>query len=208
MPEQGEQGLRGMTPPNSLEAEISVLGAMLQDSTVVLRAMESLKAEDFYQPEHQEIFRAMADLNREHRPIDLTTLATEMNRRGSLEGVGGVAYLMRLMSSVPATANAGAYLDLVLEKSTLRKLIAASQGIAREAYSQQNPLQEVLAGAEKAIFDLVINRTDGGTLKHVREVLKGTFQEIEELARHPGELSGVPTGFLDVDSTLTGLHKG
>ena len=208
MPEQGEQGLRGMTPPNSLEAEISVLGAMLQDSTVVLRAMESLKAEDFYQPEHQEIFRAMADLNREHRPIDLTTLATEMNRRGSLEGVGGVAYLMRLMSSVPATANAGAYLDLVLEKSTLRKLIAASQGIAREAYSQQNPLQEVLAGAEKAIFDLVMNRTDGGTLKHVREVLKGTFQEIEELARHPGELSGVPTGFLDVDSTLTGLHKG
>ena len=208
MPEQGDQGLRGMTPPSSLEAEISVLGAMLQDSSVVLRAMESLKPEDFYQPEHQEIFRAMEQLNRDHRPIDLTTVVTELSRQGSLEGVGGTAYLMRLMSSVPATANAGAYLELVLEKSTLRKLITASQGIAREAYAQQSPLQEVLAGAEKAIFDLVMNRTDGGTLKSAREVLPNTFQEIEELSRNTGEVSGVPTGFLDVDSTLTGLHRG
>ena len=96
----------------------------------------------------------------------------------------------------------------MLEKSTLRKLIAAGQGIEKEAYAQQSPVQEVLAGAEKAIFDLVMNRADGGTLKPVREVLVNTFQEIEELARLHGEISGVPTGFIDLDSTLTGLHPG
>ena len=208
MPEQAEPELRGAVPPNSLEAEISVLGAMLQDSSVVLRAMESLQPEDFYLPEHQEIFRAMADLARAHRPIDLTTAVSEMSRRGSLEGVGGVPYLMRLMSSVPTVVNAGAYVELVQEKSTLRKLISASQGIAREAYAQQSPLPEILAGAEKAIFDIAMNRTDGGTLKHVREVLDNTFREIEELSRLHGEVSGVPTGFIDVDSTLTGLHPG
>ena len=208
MPEQAEPELRGAVPPNSLEAEISVLGAMLQDSSVVLRAMESLQPEDFYLPEHQEIFRAMADLARAHRPIDLTTAVSEMSRRGSLEGVGGVPYLMRLMSSVPTVVNAGAYVELVQEKSTLRKLISASQGIAREAYAQQSPLPEILAGAEKAIFDIAMNRTDGGTLKHVREVLDNTFREIEELSRLHGEISGVPTGFIDVDSTLTGLHPG
>ena len=208
MPEQTDQGLRGLVPPNSPIAEISVLGAMLQDSGVVLRAMESLQPEDFYPPEHQEIFRAMQDLARDQKPVDLTTVAAEMNRRGSLEGVGGMAYLMRLMSSVPTTANAGTYLELVQEKSLLRKLISASQNIAREAYAQQSPVQEIMAGAEKAIFDLAMNRTDGGTLKPVREVLVNTFQEIEELARQHGEISGVPTGFIDLDSLLTGLHPG
>ena len=207
MPER-EEALRGMTPPFSLEAEISVLGAMLQDTSAVLRGTESLKAEDFYLAEHQEIFRAMVDLNLEHRPIDLTTLSSEMSRRGSLEGIGGIAYLMRLMSSVPATANVEAYIRLVLEKSTLRKLIAAAQRMQKAAYAQQDPVQEVLAGAEKEIFDLVMNRTDGGTLKPVKEVLRNTYQEIEELAKLLGELAGVPTGFIDLDSTLTGMHPG
>ena len=208
MPENTEQSLRGLTPPSSLEAEISVLGSMLRDADTVLRAMETLKPEDFYQPEHQEIFRAMADLARDHKPVDLITVVTEMRSRGSLEGVGGPSYLTRLMSSVPTTANAGTYLELVREKSTLRRLIAATQGIQREAYAQQTPVREVLAGAEKAIFDLVMNRTDAGTLKPVGEVLVGTFQEIEELARLHGEISGVPTGFADLDSVLTGLHPG
>ncbi len=197
-----------MVPPNSLEAEISVLGAMLQDYSVVLRAMESLQPEDFYLAEHQEIFRAMVELAREHQPVDLTTLAAEMSRRGSLEGVGGAQYLMRLMSSVPTTANAGAYLNLVQEKSTLRKLIAASQGIQKEAFAQQSSVGDILAGAEKSIFDIVMNRTDGGELRHVKDVLVDTYEEIETLSRLHGEISGVPTGFVDLDSTLTGLHPG
>ena len=208
MPETDDREPRGMIPPNSQEAEISVLGAMLQDAAVVLRAMEILKADDFYLAEHQEIFRAMADLNREHKPIDLTTLAAEMMRRGTLAGAGGRPYLMRLISSVPTTANAGAYLEIVREKSTLRKLIGACREISREAYAQQSPAQEILAGAEKAVFDLVMDRTEGETLKPVGEVLVNTFRQIEELARHPGEISGVPSGFADLDRLLTGLHSG
>ena len=92
---------RGMLPPNSMEAEISVLGAMLQDSIAVQRAIEQLKPEDFYQPEHREIFQVMADLNRHQAPIDLTTLQAELSRKGTLAGVGGLRYLMKIVSDVP-----------------------------------------------------------------------------------------------------------
>ena len=208
MAQSGDETNRGAAAPGSLEAEISVLGAMLRDGAAVLRAMESLKPEDFYTPQHQEIFRAMADLTAEHRPIDLTTLTMEMGRRGTLEGVGGVVYLMRLMSSVPTTANVGAYIDIVREKSTLRRLVAVGQEISRNASAQLMPVQDILAGAEKAVFDLAMNRTEGETLKPARDVLINTYQQIEDLARLRGALSGVPTGFIDVDNTLTGLHPG
>ena len=196
MAQSGEETNRGAAAPGSLEAEISVLGAMLRDGAAVLRAMESLKPEDFYTPQHQEIFRAMADLTAEHRPIDLTTLTMEMGRRGTLEGVGGVVYLMRLMSSVPTTANVGAYIDIVREKSTLRRLVAVGQEISRNASAQLMPVQDILAGAEKAVFDLAMNRTEGETLKPARDVLINTYQQIEDLARLRGALSGVPTGFI------------
>ena len=195
MADQMEQGLRGTTPPNSLIAEISVLGAMLQDSGVVLRAVESLKPEDFYLAEHQEIYRTMMELSLEHKPIDLTTVAAEMNRRGSLEGVGGMAYLMRLMSSVPTTANAGTYLELVQEKSLLRKLISASQNIAREAYAQQSPVQEIMAGAEKAIFDLAMNRA-GSSSSRCGRCWSTPFRRWRSWRASTGRSRACPPGLL------------
>ena len=207
MDEQRED-LRGLPMPSSTEAEISVLGAMLQDSTAVLRAAEQLKSEDFYLAEHQEIFSAMLALNQNRSPIDLITVHAELSRRGSLEGVGGDAYLLRLMAQVPTAANVRAYMDIVLEKSTLRKLINACREISRDCYIQQKPVQETLSGAEKAIFDIVMNRTDGETLKPLREVLVNTYEEIEELAKLKGQIAGVPTGFVDLDNMLTGLHAG
>ena len=203
-----ETDFRGVTPPNSVEAEISVLGAMLQDDTAVLRATENLRKEDFYLPEHQEIFDAMAALHAEHKPVDLTTADAELARRGSLDGVGGTAYLMRMTASVPTTANTSAYIRIVQEKSLLRKMIRACQGISQACYSQQSPVEEIMAGAEKAIFDLAMNRSDGETLKPVGEVLLNTYEEIEKLAEQKGEISGVPTGFIDLDGYLTGLHGG
>ncbi len=194
--------------PASAEAEVSVLGAMLQDGNAVLRAIERLSPEDFYQAEHREIFEAMAALNRGHSPIDLTTVSAELRRRGSLEGVGGPAALIRIIGQVPTAANVDAYIDLTLEKSTLRKLIRAAQEISRECYSQQDPLPEVLGHAEKAIFDIVMNRDEGETLKPVDQVLLNAYEEIEELARNRGGISGVPTGFIDLDDMLTGLHGG
>ena len=200
--------LREMVPPNSTEAEISVLGAMLQDGVAVLRAMEQLRPEDFYLPEHQEIFRVLCDLARDRKAIDLVTVHEELQRKGSLEGIGGDPYLARLLTSVPSTANVKAYIDIVVEKSVLRKLIAASREIARECYSQQSPLQETLSHAEKAIFDIVMNRSSGDTLVPLKDVLLKTYEQIEELAKLHGELSGVPTGFIDLDGYLTGLHPG
>ena len=159
---------RGVTPPNSVEAEQSVLGAMMQDENAVLQAAEALSTDDFYQPAHREIFEAMVALHHQQRPIDLVTVDAELTRRGTLEGIGGTEYLMRLMSFVPTTANVKAYITLVAEKSTLRKLIKASQEISQECYSQQNPLQETLGHAEKAIFDIVMNRASGESLVHVQ----------------------------------------
>ncbi len=199
---------RGMPQPNSVEAEISVLGAMLQDSAAVLRAIERLKPEDFYQAPHREIYSAMLEMNGKGMQPDLITVREELARRGTLDGSGGIAYLARLVDEVPTTANVDAYITIVLEKSTLRHLIAACDGILRDCYSQQNPVAETLERAEKAIFDIAMKRTDGDTLKPLKEVLVGTVSEIEELSRNPGEISGVPTGFLDLDSMLTGMHPG
>lgn len=199
---------RGVTPPNSVEAEQSVLGAMLQDTNAVLQAAESLQADDFYQPAHRELFEAMMQIHRQQRPVDVVTVDDELTRRGTLEGIGGTEYLMRLMGNVPTTANVKSYVTLVAEKSTLRKLIKAAQEISQECYSQQNPLQETLGHAEKAIFDIVMNRASGESLVHVKEVLYNTYANIEELAKLKGGISGVPTGFVGLDHMLTGLHGG
>ena len=190
---------QGVTPPNSVEAEQSVLGAMLQDGNAVLQAAESLLPEDFYQPQHKEIFDAMIALHREQKPIDFITLDAELSRRGTLEGSGGTAYLLKLVQYVPTAVNVKAYIGIVAEKSTLRKLIKASQEIAQECYSQQNPLQETLGHAEKAIFDIVMNRSSGEALKPIKDVLYNTYAEIEELAKLKGRVSGVPSGFTALD---------
>ncbi len=200
--------IRGVTPPNSVEAEQSVLGAMLQDANAVLQAAEALLPEDFYQPQHKEIFDSMIKLHKEQSPVDFITVDSELSRRGTLEGVGGTEYLLRLVQYVPTTANVKAYISLVAEKSTLRRLIKASQEIAQECYSQQNPLAETLGHAEKAIFDIVMNRAAGDSLVHVREVLYKTYANIEELSKLKGRISGVPTGFTALDNMLTGFHGG
>ena len=202
------QELRGVTPPNSIEAERSVLGAMLQDANAVMQAAEALTAEDFYQPQHRELFDAMMKLFREQTPVDLITADSELSRRGTLEGVGGTAYLIELSQYVPTTANVKAYITLVAEKSTLRRLIHASQEISQECFSQQSPLQETLNHAEKAIFDIVMKRSSGDTLVHVKNVLYNTYANIEELSKLKGRVSGVPTGFTALDNMLTGLHGG
>ena len=202
------EGTGGLVLPNSTEAETSVLGAMLQDSTAVLRAAEQLVPEDFYHPEHKEIFTVLADMNRRQTAIDLVTVQTELANKGSLDGVGGIKYLMKIIRDVPTAANVQEYIRIVREKSTLRKLIKASQDIMKDCYGQNRELQDVLAGAEKSIFDIVMNRQGGEELKPLGDALTIAYQKIEELAKLKGELGGVPTGFIDLDSMLTGLHPG
>ncbi len=195
-------------PPQSLEAERSVLGALLQDSGVVASAMELLTAEDFYAPQHKAIFEAVAELVSHGTAVDLITMNDELARRGTLDGVGGVEYLVQLTQDVPTTANTPYYINIVREKSTLRRLISAANDISHMAYAQQEALPTILGACEKLIFDIAMRRGGGAELENIREVLKRTYAQIEELSRLKGAVSGVPTGFYDLDNLLTGLHAG
>ena len=203
-----EQALPGgRVPPHHLEAERSVLGAMLQSAETVMLAQESLTADDFYDPAHREIFDAMMNLSGHARPVDLVTLDEELTRRGSLEGVGGLDYLIALSQFVPTTANAGAYIRIIDDKSTLRRLISASQDITQASYAAEEETKDILAEAEKKIYDITM-RKGGEMLQPVQNVLLSTYERIETLARNHGQLEGVPTGYPDLDRVLTGMHPG
>ena len=195
-------------PPSSIDAERSVLGAVMQDTGAATLAFETLMPQDFYSAEHKEIFEAMRALHIQGNPIDLMTVGNELTKRGTLESVGGAAYLLQAVRFVPTTANTRTYIEIVLEKSTLRKLISASQQIQQQCYQQSDPLQDVLHNAERLIFDIVMKRGGAETLKPINQVLMGTFDQIEELSRLKGKLGGVPTGLYDLDRMLTGLHGG
>ena len=184
-----------------------MLGAMLRSSEASLLAIEALKAEDFYDPANREIFSAMCALAASGRAIDFVTLDEELTRRGKLDGVGGSAYLVELSANVPSTANVGAYIRIVDEKSTLRKLIAASESILKDCYSAQEETGDILEGAEKAIYDITM-RKGGEQLQAIQPVLINTFEKIEELFKNHGRIEGVPTGYTELDDLLTGLHGG
>lgn len=201
-------GIVTALPPSSIDAERSVLGAMMQDSGAASLAFETLMPEDFYSAEHREIFEAMRDLHIAGNPVDLMTAGNELTRRGTFESIGGAAYLLQVVRFVPTTANTRTYIQIVLEKSTLRKLISASQQIQQQCYAQADQLQDVLHNAERLIFDIVMKRSGAETLLPLNRVLMSTFDQIEELSRLKGRLGGVPTGLYDLDRMLTGLHGG
>ncbi len=197
----------GRIPPHHLEAERSVLGAMLQSSEAVMLAQESLAPDDFYDPAHREIFDAMTYLASMSRPVDLVTLDEELIRRGRLEGVGGIDYLVELSQFVPTTANVGAYIRIIDEKSTLRKLIDAASFISQTSYAAEEETPDILAEAEKKIYDITM-RKGGDMLQPIQSVLLGTYERIETLDKNRGKIEGVPTGFADLDRMLTGMHPG
>ena len=195
-------------PPHNADAEKSVLGCMLQDREALTLAFELLHADDFYQPANREIFDAMRQLNQQGMPIDLVTVDDELSRRGTLEGVGGTNYLVEISQCMPSTVNARAYVQIVDEKSVLRRMIKATGDIASSCYAQTDNLSDILGVAEKSIFDIVMRRSDGAALTHIAEVLPDTYLRIEQLYQLKGSLDGVPTGFIDLDNLLTGLHGG
>ena len=203
-----EEERAGQVPPNNLDAERSVLGAMMQDHEALSLAIEALRAEDFYHPANRELFDAMHRLQSAGQPVDIVTVDEELTRRGTLEGVGGIQYVVDISRYVPTTANARAYIQIVAEKATLRRLIHAGDEIVQASYAQQEPLADILGHAEKSIFDIVMRRTEGSTLVHIADILPDTYQRIETLSRLKGAIDGVPTGFVDLDNLLTGLHGG
>ena len=205
--EQYQPSMSVRTPPNHPEAERSVLGAMLRSNSAAMLAMELLVAEDFYDPANREIFAAMVTLAASGRAIDIVTLDDELTRRGKLDAVGGSTYLVELSAGVPSAANVQAYISIVDEKSTLRKLIAASESILQECYAAQEETQDILEAAEKSIYDITM-RKGGQELQPIQPVLISTFEKIEELFKNHGRIEGVPTGYTELDDLLTGLHGG
>lgn len=194
--------------PYSIESERSVLGAMLQDAGSVSLAMEMMNDKDFYLGEHQKIFECMKDLQLLGMPIDIRTVSEELKKRNYLNLIGGEIYLVSLIEYVPVTVNVKYYIQIVLDKSTLRQLINGSNDISKMCYAQEEDISQILSKSEKIIYDIVMKKYSDSNLKHITEILKETFNHIALLSNLNGKLYGVPTGFYDLDRMLTGLHGG
>ncbi|MBZ4646737.1 MAG: replicative helicase [Petroclostridium sp.] len=195
----------GRIPPYSLEAEQSVLGAMLIDREAIATVIEIIKSDDFYREDHKEIFDAMMDLFDRNDPVDLITLTEQLKLRGTLESVGGIEYLTAIATAIPTTANVKYYAKIVEEKSILRKLIKASADIANLSYEAADEVSYIMDQAEKRIFDILQKRNSQG-FSPIRDVLIASFDKLEELYKNKGKIVGIPTGFIDLDHKTAGLH--
>jgi len=201
-----ESGLIGRIPPHSLEAEQSVLGAMILDKEAINTAIEIIRPDDFYKEANKEIFEAILILFNKNEPVDLITLSEELKRRGTLENIGGVTYLANLSSGVATTANVKYYCKIVEEKSILRRLIRSCDDVIAKSYENSDEVNAIIENAEKAIFDITQGRHREG-FSPLNEVLLSSFSQIEERAANQGTLTGLTTGFIDLDNKLSGLQK-
>lgn len=206
MGDEMESAVIGRIPPHSVEAEQSILGAMILDKEAINTAVEIIKPEDFYKEANGEIYEAILVLFNKNEPVDLITLSEELKRRGTLEHVGGVTYLANLSSGVATTANAEYYCKIVKDKSTLRRLIKSSNQIMGKAYEDSEEVGAIIEEAEKQIFDITQGAHREG-FSPINEVLLESFARIEEMAANKGQLTGLTTGFLDIDNKLSGLQK-
>lgn len=192
-------------PPQHIEAEQSVLGAMLISQEAAHRATEILLPEDFYREAHQIIFRAMTELVEQADAVDTVTLSDRLRRNQQLDKVGGLTYLTTLSNAVPTAANVDYYARIVEEKSLLRQLIQAAAEITRETYAEKEEVDVLLDQAEQQIFRIAQGRrTEGyGT---IRDVVFRTFEQLEELFASKGQIIGVSTGLSSLDEMTSGLH--
>lgn len=194
-------------PPQSIEAEMSILGGVLLDNEAINRVLDILVPEDFYRESHRKIMRAMIELNDHREPCDLITLTTILKRKGELEEVGGAPYLATLVDYVPTAANIAYYSKIVKEKAIARNLITAATEIVTEGYDGQVEIEELLDRAQKSIFEISENRIN--TPYHpVNLILKDTIKYIEDLYEKKESVTGVPTGFVDLDNKTAGFQPG
>ncbi len=192
-------------PPQNLEAEISVLGAVLQDPGALLKAMELLRPADFYKEAHRKIFSACVDLFERNEPVDLVTSANELMRRKQLEEVGGAGALSALVDAVPTAANVAYHARIVKDKALLYALIQKGTAVVSRAYADKEDVDEVLDWAEQQIFEISQDKISRSFVP-VKSVLKGTFQLIEKLYDRKSHVTGVPTGFKRFDEMTAGLQ--
>ena len=199
-----EDNLRRV-PPQNLEAESSVLGGILLENDAINVVLELLRTGDFYRESHRKIFRAMIELADRSEPVDIITLSECLKNRGELEAVGGSAYLASLNDFVPTAANISYYARIVREKSILQHLINAATEVATKGYDGTGNVEELLDSAERAIFDITEQRIKGSFVK-VGDMMKDSIKMVEKLFERKTMITGVPTGFKDLDTKTAGLQ--
>ena len=195
----------GKVPPHDLEAEQAILGSMLTDKDAVISAIEVLREEDFYREDNKEIYEAIFNLYNRAEPVDIITVKSELESMGKFEQVGGLEYLAELPEKVPTTANAMKYIKIVEEKSTLRRLIRTANEIIDLGYDQTEDVEDIMEGAEKKIFNIMQDKNQKG-YSPLKDVLVESFTQLEELYNKKQHITGVPTGFAELDYKTAGLH--
>lgn len=191
--------------PHSIEAEQSVLGSMFLSKYAIEKAIEDLDKSLFYLDSHAKIFEVLCDLKDQNRPIDITTVTAELEKRELLKQVGGVEYLGEIISSVASAANIDEYIKIVLEKAIRRRLIETSLEIEKEGYSSPETINELLDSAEKKMLNVVKTRR-GTEFRKIQDVLNKAQSDIEKLSMSGGEITGLSTGFDEIDNKTSGLH--
>lgn len=192
-------------PPQAIEAEESVLGAILLDNDAMIKVADVLQVDDFYRPDHQAIYSACIALYEKRMPLDVVTLTDELERTKQLQAAGGATVLATLTNKVPTAANAGHYAEIVHEKAILRRIIAAANTINELGYAEDRPVDEIVDECERLIFKVAENSIKQD-FEPVKEILIRSFERIDELHRDRGKTRGVPTGFKDIDNLLSGLQ--
>jgi len=194
-------------PPQDLDAEQSVLGGMLLSKDAIADVVEVLKGADFYRPAHETIYGAILDLYARGEPADPITTAAELTKRGELVRVGGAPYLHTLVNAVPAAANAEYYAEIVHERAVLRRLVEAGTRITQMGYAADGDVDDIVNSAQAEIYAVTEQRTSEDYLP-LGDIMEGALDEIEAIGSRSGQMSGVPTGFTDLDSLTNGLHPG
>ncbi|MFJ8360653.1 replicative DNA helicase [Streptomyces sp. NPDC093984] len=194
-------------PPQDLDAEQSVLGGMLLSKDAIADVVEILKGHDFYRPAHETIYQAILDLYAKGEPADPITVAAELTKRGEITKVGGASYLHTLVQTVPTAANAEYYAQIVHERAVLRRLVEAGTRITQMGYAADGDIDEIVNSAQAEIFAVTEQRTAEDYLP-LSEIMEGALDEIEAIGSRSGEMTGVPTGFTDLDQLTNGLHPG
>ena len=192
-------------PPQNLDAEQSVLGSMLLDRDAIARVVELVRPEDFYRDAHRRIYETMVELFERGEPVDLITVTDRLRDKGQLDDVGGAAYVTGLLNTVPTAANVEYYARIVLQKSMLRQLIVAGTQIAHLGFEGENDVEILVDRAEKLVFSIANRRLIQEFLP-IREILKESFERIDRRYQEKGTVTGVPTGFTDLDQLTSGLQ--
>jgi len=194
-------------PPQNIEAEQAVLGAMLLNEKIIPEILEIINDSYFYKEIHKEIFSVIMSLSNSRRTVDLVTVSEELKKKGRIQDIGGAVYLTQLVDNVPAASNAPSYARIVKEKGVLRELINSSFKILSECYEAKEDVSSILDESERLIFEISDRRIESGYV-HIKDIIKSSIELIDSLYQKKSHVTGIPAGFRELDIKTSGMHPG